>query len=220
MKKYRPNWQRIILLAIVINLGAVFVVSSTWTGSAAEVKEDNLQEIEWFEDTTDAAEAVQEISAPAETFPEIVFPPIEIPAIPQPILHETPPESVTPAPQKTSTDKPVAPKTNSDDDSKFKLKVISKVLPRDVIAELMSAGTIAESRALKAGKVVLAVTIGTDGLVKNVEIRRGGGTDEGGNLIDILSEAAAMRWIFEPFTDSSGQAKEIKTTIEFKPQDF
>lgn len=223
MVRYRPYWQRIIFLAVLINFIAVFAISSSRTNTKVEPQTEELQEVEWVEEIPDDSTRVEsaEIPEPVETFPEIKFPPIEIPALPEPTLTETTPPPVE-TPQKknpTTENKPVENKKPVDD-SVGKLKVLSKVLPRDIVAELMSSGTISEGRALKSGKVVLAVTIGTDGKVKDVEIRRGGGNDENGNLINILSEAAAMRWIFEPFKDTDGQAKEIKTQIEFKPEDF
>ena len=225
MMKYRPYWQRIIFLAVLLNFVVVFAISLSWTNKADEPQAEELQEVEWVEEIpNDSAEVetVQEVATPIETFPEIKFPPIEIPAPPEPTLTEpTPPLAEAPQEKKPATEnKTEGKKEKPADDSVGKLKVLSKVLPRDIVAELMSSGTISEGRALKVGKVVLAVTIGTDGTIKNVEIRRGGGSDENGNLINILSEAAAMRWIFEPFKDTDGNPKEIKTQIEFKPEDF
>ena len=221
MIKYRPYWQRIIFLAVLLNFVVVFAISSSWTNKADESQVEELQEVELVEEIPDdSTKVIQKVPTPTETFPEIKFPPIEIPAPPAPTLTEpNPPPAETPQEKKPATEnKTVENKTESD--SVGKLKVLSKVLPRDIVAELMSAGTILEGRALKAGKVVLSVTIGTDGKIKNVEIRRGGGNDENGNLINILSEAAAMRWIFEPFKDTDGDQKEIKTQIEFNPEDF
>ena len=229
MIKYRPYWQRIIFLAALLNFVVVFAISLSWTNKADEPQAEELQEVEWVEEIPDDSTRAEsaEIPESVETFPEIKFPPIEIPAPPEPTLTEpTPPPAEIPQEKKFATEnKPVENKTGGEkekpaDDSVGKLKVLSKVLPRDIVAELMSSGTISEGRALKAGKVVLAVTIGTDGKIKNVEIRRGGGSDENGNSINILSETAAMRWIFEPFKDTDGNTKEIKTQIEFKPEDF
>ena len=229
MIKYRPYWQRIIFLAVLLNFVVVFAISLSWTNKADEPQAEELQEVEWVEEIPDDSTRAEsaEIPESVETFPEIKFPPIEIPAPPEPTLTEpTPTPAETPQEKKPATEnKPVENKTEGEkekpaDDSVGKLKVLSKVLPRDIVAELMSSGTISERRALKAGKVVLSVTIGTDGTIKNVEIRRGGGSDENGNSINILSETAAMRWIFEPFKDTDGNPKEIKTQIEFKPEDF
>lgn len=224
--RYRPYWERIIFLALLFHIIIVSAISASWKMPAVDL-EDELQEIEWYEEPAESSEIAQEVSAPAEIFPEIDFPPIEIPKIPEPTLIEPEPQlveaktEVTAATEsKPAETKAEGEKEKSDDDSTGKLKVISKVLPRDIVAELVSSGVIAGGRALKAGKVVLAVTIGTEGKITNVEIRRGGGNDENGNLINILSEAAAIRWIFEPFKDENGKAKEIKTQIEFKPEDF
>ena len=120
---------------MLINFVVVFAISSSWTDKA-----DESQEVEWIEEIPDdSTEVVQEVATQTETFPDIKFQPIETPQEKKP----------------TTESKTEGEKEKSSDDSVGKLKVLSKVLPRDVVAELMSGGTISEGRVLKAGKVVL-----------------------------------------------------------------
>ena len=212
MNDYKPNWQRIIFLAVLINFFAVFVISFGWKNLTPEVEVDNLQKIEWFEETSDNAEIAKEISEPEETFPEIKFPPIEIPSTPENFLPITFSETSPPPQEKNSSSEN---EIKTSDNPQEKLKVISKVFPRDVAAELQGVGTFSESLTLKSEKIILEVTVGTNGAVKNVSIVQGES-----NLINILAEAAATRWIFEPFKNDGGEVEEIKTQIEFKPEDF
>ena len=130
MMKYRPYWQRIIFLAVLINFIAICAISLIWTDKADD-HEEKFQEIEWIEEIPDDSTEIQPVQK--ETFPEIKFPPIEIPAPPEPTLTEpTPPPIETPQEKKPATEnKPVENKTEgkkeqSADDSVGKLKVLSK----------------------------------------------------------------------------------------------
>ena len=105
-------------------------------------------------------------------------------------------------------------------DSPSQLKAVVKVYPKDLIDQLVASGAVTERTTINGGKIVLAVTIGVDGKVKKAEIRRGGGNDERGTMINLVSEIAASSWIFEPYLDDDGKPKEMKTQIEFKPEDF
>ena len=203
MIKYRPYWQRIIFLAVLINFIAIFVISTSWTNTATE-HEEELQEVE----------LIEEIPKSVETFPEIKFPPILTEQTPPPI--ETPQEKIFSVENKIVENKSEGEKEKFSDDSVGKLKV----LPRDIIAELMSSENFSKGNELKVGKVILSVTIGTDGKIKNVEILSNSINDENGNLINILSEAAAMRWIFEPFKDTDGNRKKLKRKSNLSPKIF
>lgn len=217
--RYRPFWLRILFLAIILHVG---VISAFYffKSSPAQVEEKNLQEIEWVEVENNSAEEIaQDLSQPAENFPEIEFFPIEIPATPEPTLQEPIKPVESPKTAQVEKKSEVEEKI-SDNDSADKLKVLSKVLPRDILEELISTGAISERRELQGEKIILAVTVGVDGKVKAVEFRRGGNMNENGNLINILAEAAAARWIFEPFKNSDGEAIEMKTQIEFGAEDF
>ena len=240
---YKPRWRRIILASVVLHLILLAVISMFWSGQTQQPEEDKVEEIEWVDvdvaDNSAPAEEKTPIETPkVESVPEFEFPPIELPPIPEPVYTEpppppplptverTPPPEIKPDIRETMEDK-VSKKIEDElgkektyDDPAKKIKVISKVYPRDIVNELIEAGFIKTKGTLKAGKTVVAVTIGTDGRVKNAEIRRGGGNDENGNTINVLIEAAASRWVFEPFIDNDGNMKEIKTQIEFKPEDF
>ncbi|MBR1857934.1 MAG: hypothetical protein IJ797_00360 [Selenomonadaceae bacterium] len=84
----------------------------------------------------------------------------------------------------------------------------------------MESGLVSRSEKLQSGTVLVQVTIDVDGRVKKTEIKRGGGYDERGNIINILIEMAASRWVFEPYLDDDNKPKEMPTQIEFKPEDF
>ena len=219
---YRPRWERILFLAMVFNVVVMLAISSNWLAPEEKVEEpDDLQEISWVD--VPAAEAAVIPEPAIQTFPEIKLPTIEIPkievpALPEPIPIEKPvaqPEEIS---QPAET-KPVEPATPPPEMHGV-LKVLVKVYPKDLIDQLIASGAVNERTSINSGKIVLAVTIGVDGKVKNVEIRRGGGTDERGNIINLVSEVAASSWIFEPYLDEDGNPKEMKTQIEFKPEDF
>ena len=221
---YRPRWERILFLAFIFNLFAMVAIASNWFSPPPEVEEetDDLQEISWVD--VPAAEASSIPQPEVQTFPEIKFPPIEIPKIelpklPDPVAVEKPvepPKEVAPPAEVKPAENPVKPA----DDSPNKLKAIVKVYPKDLIDQLVASGAVTERTTINGGKIVLAVTIGVDGKVKQAEIRRGGGNDERGTMINLVSEIAASSWIFEPYLDDDGKPKEMKTQIEFKPEDF
>ena len=223
---YRPRWERILLLAAIFNVIAIFFVTSNWFTPEPKVEEEpELQEISWVD--VPAAEAAT-IPPPPEvqTFPEIKFPPIEIPKIelpklPEPVAVE-PVKEIVPAEVKPdeSQVKPAETQPKPPENPENKLKAIVKVYPKDLIDQLIASGAVKERTVITSGKIVLAVTIGVDGKVKNAEIRRGGGNDERGTIINFISEVAASSWIFEPYLDDDGNPKEMKTQIEFKPEDF
>jgi len=180
-------------------------------------KASEIEELEWIEvevdDGEEIAESEPEIPDVVETFPEINFPPIEISKTPKPEIKPVENKNFV-EPQNNSK------KIETAEDSRDKLKVITKVFPKDVVQTLINSGLIKERPILNSGKVVIAITIDIKGRVQNIEIRRGGGTDERGNLINIVSEAAAAGWTFEPYKDEDDNIKEMKTQIEFKPEDF
>ena len=223
--QYRPFWERIFFLAVMLHF--IFFVGLYACGKFSlphAEKIDEVEELEWIEVEVDSgeeiAEAEMEIPDVAETFPEINFPPIEIPETPEPAVTEPPPLETKTVATNSSEKTDTAPKAKTEDDKRGKLIVLTKVFPKDVVQTLINSGLIKERPILNSGKVVIAITIDTKGKVHNIEIRRGGGTDEHGNLINIVSEAAAAGWTFEPYQDDEGNIKEMKTQIEFKPEDF
>lgn len=240
--QYQPHWRITILASIIFHVVILFAVSSAWSNMKAEPKEQEVQETEWVDvEVAEKSPAVEEVTPVEEILPEdsppaFEFPPIEIPPIPEPVVkEEPPPEPVKPPVEqpkppveqpKPEENKPPAEKNKPseeekpDDDSKGKLKVLTKVFPKDVVNQLIESGIVKERPILNGGKIVLAITIGTNGKIKTIEIRRGGGNDERGNIINLVSEAAASGWVFEPFVDEEGNPKEMKTQIEFKPEDF
>ena len=230
--EYRPRWERIMFLAAIFNFVVMLALATNWQFTEPKEEEDDLQEVAWVDSAT-----VEEIPAPPpppdiQTFPEIKLPPIEIPKFepippPEPVEVEKvekpvePPKETAPPAENNSAEneKPAEPKP-AEKNEPNQLKAIVKVYPKDLIDQLVASGAVKERVTLNSGKVVLAVTIGKDGKVKNAEIRRGGGNDERGNIINLLSEVAASSWIFEPYLDEEGNPKELKTQIEFKPEDF
>ena len=232
--QYKPYWQRIFFLAILLHFIALSVILFFGTGIFPKPPENSdVEELEWVEveiaETNSIDNSEVEIPEVTETFPEIEFPKIEMPPTPEPVVEETPPPEKTvdtPTKSDTKSDKTETEsegeteKTDSAEDLANKLKVLTKVFPKDIFAVLISNGTIKERPILNGGKIVLAIIVDVNGRVKGVEIRRGGGNDEHGNLINIISEAAALQWTFEPFRDSEGNLQEIKTQIEFNPGDF
>lgn len=216
--KYRPYWQRILFLAVVLNL--IFLLSSSSIFFASETEEtppEDLPEIAWI-DTEIAEIPTDSPQLPTvETFPEIVLPPLEIPhtefeplpelkvepqELPQPVEVETPPVEEV---EEKAEEKP-----------EDKLKAIAKIYPKDIIPQFVQSGVIRGNLTLAEDKIVLAVTITVEGKVRNVEIISGG--DKG--LIDIVAKTAAGSWRFEPYLDADGNPQELKTQIEFTPEDF
>lgn len=228
--RYRPDWRKIIFLAVLFHVVVISAYALIFSTPTKEIEnEEDIQEIEWVESEIEENSAVDEVEQVAENSIPIEFPPIELPPLPEPTIEEKPepPKPVeTPAETKKTSESSSETKTegeektDSDEDSRGKIKVLVKVYPKDIFEQLISVGILKERPILKSGKIVIAITIGLDGRAGNIEIRRGGGMDEMGNMIDIVSEAAASAWIFAPFKDEEGNAKIIKTQIEFKPEDF
>lgn len=222
--KYRPYWQRIIILSVIFNVILIFASASLW--SPPEIKKEsppeNLQEIEWIEPETPGnsiSETAPEIS-PNETFAEIVLPPFEIPHTefePLPQIEPPPPKPPVEEIKEIETPPPVEEKETNPAD---KLKVIVKVYPKDLIDQFIKSGVIKKRLTFDGEKIILAVTITTKGKVRNVEILQGGGNDEQGKLINLVVSTAAQSWIFEPYLDEEGNPQELKTQIEFTKEDF
>ena len=213
--EYRPRWLRIILIAWLFNFILISALSSSVVIPASKFEdESDLQEISWVEVST-----IEPLTMPieqAETFPEINFPPIEIqkfemPVMPEPVAVEKPVEP----PKKLE---PPATETKPVDDSP-KLKAIVKVYPKDLIDQFIASGAVKE-RIVIDEKIILSITIGVDGKVKKAELKSGVASDERGNIIKFVSEIAASSWIFEPYLDEDGNPSEMKTQIEFNPENF
>ena len=229
--RYRPDWRKIIFLAVLFHVVVISAYALIFSTPTKEIdNEEDLQEIEWVESEIDESSAVDEVEQVAENSTPIEFPPIELPPLPEPTIEEklepskpveTPAEETKKTSESSSETKTEGEeKSDSDENSRGKIKVLVKVYPKDIFGQLISAGILKERPILKSGKIVIAITIGLDGRAGNIEIRRGGGMDEMGNMLDIVSDAAASAWIFAPFKDEEGNAKIIKTQIEFKPEDF
>ena len=220
--KYRPYWQRILFLAGLVNL--IFLFASASIFSMPEIKNsppEDLLEIEWIEtEETISNESASQVSA-AETFPEIVLPPLEISHTifePLPKLEVAPPkeipkvEEVKP-PESEKIEQPAEKKSDNPLD---KLKVIVKVYPKDIIPQFIQSGVAEENLKLKGEKISLSATITVEGKVRAVEIISGG--DNG--LLDRAVKNAAGGWIFGPYLDENGNPQELKTQIEFTQEDF
>ncbi len=228
--KYRPYWRRILLIAVIINCGLLFAFSSIWALPKNESAPfDNLQEIEWIDAETQETVAVNqdsEIPDVAQIFPTIEMPPLEIPQIefpPPPEIPTAPPVlPKNPEPQeiKSETENVKPPENKPVDEEKNKIKARVKVFPKDLMQQFIDSGIIPEKIIPNVDKIVLALTIGVDGKTKDIKILRGAPNDGLGNLINLISRSAASAWVFEPFLDAEGKPTEIKTEIEFTPEDF
>lgn len=201
--QFKPDWRKIILIAVLINCAIIFAVCLAFP-TPKKIAEENLLEIEWVEQAEKVAEPQAEVEEVAETFQPIILPPIEVPQsaaveVPQP---ELPPEKILP-------EKP-------SEDTGNKIVVLVKVFPKDVANQLIAAGVLRERPTLHSDKIVIEISVGFDGKMKSVEILSGG---EGG-MINVIAEAAASGWVFAPYVDAEGNPQEIKTQIEFKPEDF
>ena len=226
--QYRPYWTRIFFLAALLHFILIAVISILTGGIfSAPPEENELEELEWVEVEMDESlamnDVVQEVPEVEETFSKIELPPIPEPTLTEPKI-ETPPVETPPQPQQTEKSAESEKKSDADkpadDNLANKLKVLTKVFPKDIFESLIAAGIIKERPFLRSGKVVIAITVDIKGKVASVEIRRGGGKDENGNAVNIISEEAAFGWTFEPYRDAEGNLKEIKTQIEFNPEDF
>ena len=171
--QYRPFWERIFFLAVILHF--IFFAGIFACGKFSfpqTEKIDEIEELEWIEVEVDSgeeiAEAEMEIPDVAETFPEINFPPIEIPQTPEPEIKPVENKKFV-EPQNTS--KKIEPAK----DPRDKLKVVTKVFPKDVVQTLINSSLIKERPILNSGKVVIAITIDIKGRVQNIEIRQGGG---------------------------------------------
>ena len=208
---YKPRWERIFLLAAVLNFFLLFAIYSKFFTPPPKVESvsENLIEVAWADLPDEKISAsTQEL---IQTFPEINLPPLEIPKIEIP----APPEPVAVA-KSVEPPKEILPPAEKSED---KLKVIVKVYPKDLLEQLAASGAIPEKISID-DKIILAVTVGVDGKVTQAEILQGGGTDERGTIINFVSKTAASSWIFEPYLDEDGKPQEMKTQIEFTSEDF
>lgn len=226
--KYRPYWLRIFFLAIFFN--AILFFGESKIFSATEIKEiplEDLQEIEWIETAeTLSNESVPQSSA-VEIFPEIVLPPLEIQHTifePLPKLEIEPPkeipkvEEVKPA-EPEKVEKPPEKIPEKNENPADKLKVIVKVLPKEIIEQFTASGVVRNKITLSGEKIILSVTITKEGKVRNAEIISGG-TNDPSDIISVIAKTAAQSWIFEPYLDENGNAQDLKTQIEFSQEDF
>lgn len=220
---YKPHWLKIIFLAIIFNFLVILAVLSTFQIPKINDENKDLIELSWVDVPAVEVEEVSTAES-VQTFPEINLPPLEIPKIelpspPEPIEIEKSVES--PKEIETSAESSPPAENKSADDSSNNLVAIVKVYPKDLIEQLVTSGGVKEKIVLEAEqKIILAITIGVDGKVKNAEIIEGGGNDERGKIINFVSQVAAASWIFEPYLDKDGNPIELKTQIEFKPEDF
>lgn len=226
--KYKPNWLKIIFLAVIFNFFVFSALASFFLVQNINQPE-NLIELSWV----DVQNVKISNSPPPElinSFPEINLPPLEIPKIALPALpelknFENSPEFFNPPTENISDeisqkifDSPA--ENNSDENSQKNLIAIVKIYPKDLIDQLVAGGAVNEKIVPDNKKIILSITVGVDGKVKNAEIIEGGGNDERGKILNFVSQVAASSWIFEPFLDENGHPIEFKTQIEFFPEDF
>ncbi|MBQ6976570.1 MAG: hypothetical protein IJQ16_08490 [Selenomonadaceae bacterium] len=210
--EYKPRWKRILFLAAVFNFVAILVFASNFFSFTSKIKETpkDLIEVTWADIPAENVELSTPETVPIFSeikLPPIEIPKIEIPAISEPAVIEKPVEM----PQETAP--PIK-------DSPSQLKAVVKVYPKDLLEQLLASGAIPERVTINGGEIVLAITVGVDGKVKDAEILRGEENSNHGTMINLVSKIAASSWIFEPYSDETGNPKEIKTQIEFKPEDF
>ena len=214
--RYRPHWSRIIILAATLHVIFFAAISKFWLPE--KISSENLPAVEWIDaEISDAPAPAEESVQPDETFAAIELPPLEIPKIEFPPPPEISPQKFSPAPVQKIEEKPpeVAPPAEKISDEKNKLKVRVKVLPKDLISQLVESGAMPQGIPLNFDKIILSLTIGTDGKTKNIEIVRGVNS-----MINLIARSAASAWVFEPFLDEEGNAVEIKTELEFTAADF
>ena len=238
--QYLPHWRKTIIAATVLHIFAISAFSTIWDSSTENQEEEPLEAVEWvdadvLEESADSVEEQQPaVSQNDESISKFEFPPLIIPPLPEiptyveptppppPVETKSRPEIKSQVTTKNDVEENLGKEQTDDttDDSHKKVKVISKVYPKDIIKELLEAGIISRSEKIQSGTVLVQVLIGVDGRVKKTEIKRGGGYDERGNIINTLIEMAASRWVFEPYLDDDNKPKEMPTQIEFKPEDF
>ena len=237
--QYLPHWRRTIIAVVMIHALAMSVFSMLWDSSTEKQEEEPLEAVEWvdadvLEEPADLVEEQQpEVPQNNEPAPVSEFPPLIIPPLPEiPTYTEPTPQPLVETPPKPEIKPQIVAKNDieenlgkekvdkNDEDVHKKVKVISKVYPKDIIKELLELRIISRPEKIQSGTVLVQVVIGVDGRVKKAEIKRGGGYDERGNIINTLIEMAASRWVFEPYLDDDNKPKEMPTQIEFKPEDF
>ena len=75
--EYRPRWERILLLAAILNFAVILIILSNQTPSQVKSESENLREIAWVD--VPESESVVQPQPEVQTFSEIKFPSIEIP---------------------------------------------------------------------------------------------------------------------------------------------
>lgn len=238
--KYLKRLLTLIILTLIIFFGVSYIWSKPTSQTEGE-RVENLADV-----NPNNKPAVEKEQAPVENAKEekkssdFEFPPIEIPDIPRPVYNELPPplppqrikntpqtntkpdirESINDNSSKRIEDNLGKEKINiTPDDFTNKIEVISKVYPKDIVDDLISAGIIKEKVALNATNTIVELIVDTTGRVKKTKIIRGG-SSENRNTINTLIEAAASRWVFKPYIDSIGDAQEFLTQVEFTSEDF
>lgn len=214
--QYKPYWQRIFFLAILLH----FFILSAFAFSGVEIiskpaEEIDAENLEWIdievEDLQGAENLSEEVEEENFAFPELNFAPIYEPA-PQKnfeVAKNISAENLQS--QKVETEKVV--------EEDKKLKVLSKIFPKDVFGTLAAAG-LKTKPTLDNGKVVVEITVTTKGTASNAKVISSDASAENKNAVQIVSEMAAAAWTFEPFKDATGNLQEMKTQIEFLPTDF
>ena len=212
---YKPYWQRIFFLAILLH----FFILSAFAFSGVEIiskpaEEIDAENLEWIdievEDLATAENISEEVAEEVFAFPELNFAPIYEPA-PQKNFELAKNISAPVEVKKVETEKVV--------EEEKKLKVLSKIFPKDVFGTLAAAG-LKTKPTLDSGKVVVEITVTTKGTASNAKVISSDASAENKNAVQIVSEMAAAAWTFEPFKDAAGNLQETKTQIEFLPTDF
>lgn len=220
--KYKPRWLRILFLSIFLH-GVLLIASANFflLPKVPKEPEEDLLEVQWVdEEKSEVATPSENLQVPPSTFQAIELPPVEVPKIEFPPMPQiVVPKPAAPLPQK-ETAPPSKPAENSAASKKNKLKARVKVYPKELINQLVESGAMPERISLTVEKVILSLTVDADGKTKNIEILSGGGNDVQGNLINLMARSAASAWVFEPFLNEEGKPVEIKTELEFLPEDF
>ena len=230
-----------LLIFITLTLIIFFGVSAIWSKSTSQPEEEKIEQSE----NLNYKPAIEKESAPVEDVKDektsdFEFPPIEIPDIPKPVYNELPPplppQRIKPSP--TIKTEPDIRESIDDNNSKKiedalgkekiyqspanstnNIEVVSKVFPKDIVDELITSGVIKDRAVLKSKNTIVELLVDTNGNVKKTKIIRGG-SSENRNTINTLIETAASRWVFKPYIDSTGDAQEFLTQVEFRPEDF
>ncbi|MBQ6132134.1 MAG: energy transducer TonB [Selenomonadaceae bacterium] len=225
MSGYSTRWRATILASVAFHFLAAAGFSYILPHLLPEQQVANVAQFEWVDVDLLPPDAVpleaEGISAEEETLPIFNAQDLFIPdlTIPEPIIAESPPLEIKPIePPKLQPPPQVVkpePEIKKESETNSEKEAVSPAenkqfmgSPPMVVKEVYPE----EGSGLGfRGQILIAVTIGKDGKVKNTEIVQSSGR----LFVDEIARKAVMQWTFRPALDQTGRPMACSKIISF-----